>query len=89
MLRVTPIDRHLPSPAELLYGRRVVANLPVATWNSSGKRCEIRARLDQRQATARERHDAHGVRDLAKLSHGEHVRNNNNNNKFICIAPYI
>ena len=30
VLRVTPIDSHLPSPAELLYGRRVVSNLPVA-----------------------------------------------------------
>ena len=33
VLRATPIDSHLPSPAELLYGRRVVANLLVATWN--------------------------------------------------------
>ena len=74
MLRATPVDSHLPSPAELLYGRRVVSNLPVATWNASGKRCEIRARLDQRQATAKERHDARGVRDLAERSRGEHIR---------------
>ena len=74
VLRATPIDSHLPSPAELPYGRRVVSNLPVATWNASGKRCEIRARLDQRQATAKERHDARGVTDLAELSHGQHVR---------------
>ena len=40
----------------------------------NGKKCEIRARLDQRQVTAKERHDARGVRDLAALSHGEHVR---------------
>ena len=71
--RAMPIDSHLPSPAELLYGRRVVSNLPIATRNASGKRCEIRARLDQRQATARERHDARGVRDLSELSRGEHV----------------
>ena len=60
--RVTPIDSHLPSPAELLYGRRVLSNLPVATWNASGKRYEIRARLDQRHATAKEGHDARGIR---------------------------
>ena len=72
--RATPIDSHLPSPAELLYGRSVVSNLPVATWNASGKGCEIRARLDQRQATAKGRHDARGVRDLAELSPGEHIR---------------
>ena len=74
VLRATPIDSHLPSPAELLYGRRVISNLPVATWNASGKICEIRARLDQRQATAKERHDARGVTDLAELSRGQHVR---------------
>ena len=77
VLRATPIDSHLPSPAELLYGRRVVSNLPVATWNTSGERCEIRARLDQRQATAKERHDARGVTDLAELYHGQHVRTRN------------
>ena len=74
VLRATPIDSHLPSPAELLYGRRVVSNLPIATRNATGKICEIRARLDQRQATAREQHDARGVRDLSELSRGEHVR---------------
>ena len=39
VLRATPIDSHLPSPAELLYGRRVVSNLPVAISNASGSRC--------------------------------------------------
>ena len=73
VLRATPIDSHLPSPAELLYGRRVVSNLHVATWNASGMRCEIRVRLDQRQATAKERHDARGVTYLAELSRGQHV----------------
>ena len=55
-------------------GRRVVSNLPVETWNASGKRCKIRTRLDQRQATAKERHNARGVTDLAELSRGHHVR---------------
>ena len=50
VLRETLIDSHLFSPAELLYGRRVVSNLPVATWNAIGERCEIPVRLDQRQA---------------------------------------
>ena len=36
VLRATPIDSHLPSRAELMYGRRVVSNLPVATWNARG-----------------------------------------------------
>ena len=74
VLRATPVDSHLPSPAELLYGRRVASNLHVATWNAGGKRCEIRAPLDQRQSTAKDRHDARGVTDLAELSRGQHVR---------------
>ena len=74
VLRATPIDSHLPSSAELLYGRIVVSNLPIATRNATGKICEIRAHLDQRQATAREQHDARSVRDLSQLSRGEHVR---------------
>ena len=65
---------HPTSPAELLYGRRVVSNSPVATWNASGYICEIRARLDQRHATAKECHDARGVTDLAEFSHGQHIR---------------
>ena len=40
---------------------------------TSGKICEIRARLDQRQATAKERHDARGVTYLAELSPGRSV----------------
>ena len=74
VLKATPIDSHLPSPAELLYGRRVVSNLPVTTRNATGKICEIRARLDQRQATAKERHDARGVTELAERLRGQHVR---------------
>ena len=46
----------------------------IATGNANGKICEIRARLDQRQATAKERHDARGVTDQAELSSGQHFR---------------
>ena len=74
VLKATPIDNHLPSPVEPMYGRRVVSKLPVATWNTSGKRCEIRACLDQRQATAKYRHDVRGVTDLAEPSRGQHCR---------------
>ena len=63
VLRATPINIH-PPPAELLCGRRVASNLPVVTRDASGKRCEIRARLDQRQASAKERNDARGVTGL-------------------------
>ena len=74
VLTATPIDSRLPSPAELLYGRRVVSNLPIAISNASGSRCAIRARLDERQASANEHHDAREVMDLSVLSRGQIVR---------------
>ena len=74
VLKATHIDNHLPSPAELLYGRRVVSNLPVAISNASGSRCAIRARLDEQQASAKEHHDVRGVTDLPVLSRGHIVR---------------
>ena len=76
VLRETPIDSHLTSPAELLYGWKK-SGIELTCRNMEcqcGKRCKIRARLDQRQATAKERHDACGVTDLAELSRGLHVR---------------
>ena len=74
VLKATHIDNHFPSPAELLYGRRVVSNLPVAISNASGSRCAICARLDEQLASAKEHHDARGVTDLRVLSRGQIVR---------------
>ena len=65
VLRATPIDSHLPSPAELLDGRRVVSNLPVAISNASGPRCAIRTRLDERRTflySHEDRSSAHATR---------------------------
>ena len=70
VLRATPIDSHLSSPAELLYEEEwyrtylSIHGMPVA-------RREIRA---QRQATAEIRHDACGVTYLVELSRGQHAR---------------
>ena len=51
-----------------------MSNLPVAISNASGPRCAIRTRLDERQASAKEHHDARGVTDLPVLSRGQIVR---------------
>ncbi|KAI0217083.1 hypothetical protein LSAT2_031010, partial [Lamellibrachia satsuma] len=59
---------------KLLYGRRVISNLPIAISNASGKMCAIRARLSKRQASAKEHHDSRGVKDLPVLSRGQIVR---------------
>ena len=50
LVRATSKDSQLSSPAELLYNRRVVSDLPIAV---SGLRCAIRGRLDERQACAK------------------------------------
>merc|ERR1711921_50240 len=48
-LRATPIDAHLPSPAELLLRRKIRTNLPVHIQNQDPKRDEVKKRLLERQ----------------------------------------
>jgi hypothetical protein len=46
-LRTTPIDNHLPSPAELLYNRKIKANLPVKITNTLPNKDNITERLQK------------------------------------------
>ena len=69
VLRATPIHSHLPSPAELLYGRRLVSNLPMPV--SRNAKFALAS-----TATAKERHNARGeheqsssIRDQPPSSH--------------------
>ena len=50
-LRSTAIDSHLPSPAELLYQRKLKSNLPVRIGNQMPTRDHITQRLTERQET--------------------------------------
>ena len=72
-LRTTPIDSALPSPAELLNGRKYRDNLPSKTRNNNCDKDSVYSRLLDHQAKQTEYHDNHGVRRLSPLRPGQHV----------------
>ena len=65
-LRATPIDHVLPSPAELLYDRKLAGNLPVRCTNTSKLKDLVRERLEHRQAAQKKHYDEKS-RDLPPL----------------------
>ena len=71
-LRSTPIDHHLPSPAELLYNKRIVSNLPAKCPNPLLNRDEVRDRLEQRQKAQKQNFDK-TAKDLHPLMAGQKV----------------
>ena len=73
-LRSTPIDSHLPSPAEILNARKYKSNLPVIIRNEHWSRDEIRRRLAERQEIQRLNHDKRAMQPLAPLIPGQDVR---------------
>ncbi|XP_054769307.2 uncharacterized protein K02A2.6-like [Lytechinus pictus] len=64
-LRTTPIDSSLPSPAELLQGRKYRSNLPMKMH--SDHQSEIKEKLRQRQERQKDDFDRRGVRELPPL----------------------
>ena len=71
-LRPTPIDSQLPSPAELLYQRKLKSNLPIRIRNEMPNRDEINQRLTERQESMKYYHDRN-AQDLNPLKTGQHV----------------
>ena len=69
-LRTTPIDHNLPSPCELLNGRRYKQNLPAISSRSDGN---INAFPQQRQDIYKSYHDR-TAKELAPLSPQQTVR---------------
>lgn len=69
-LRSTPIDHHLPSPAELLNGRSFKSNLPAV---SRGQLGDIPTILQDRQDRQKSRHDT-TTRQLDPVKPGQSVR---------------
>ena len=57
-LRATPLDSHLPSPAELLNGRKYRTTMPSINMDVTAQ-TEVRQRLEVRQTRAKERYDQH------------------------------
>ena len=72
-LRSTPIDSQLPSPAELLYQRKLKSNLPLRIKNQMPNRDQISQRLIERQQSMKYYHDRN-AHDLSPLATGQHVR---------------
>ena len=72
-LRTTPIDHSLPSPSELLYARKLKANLPVKIRNPLNSRDEIQSRLQERQDVQKSCHDRH-AHDLPPRMIGQPIR---------------
>ena len=50
-LRITPIDSQLPSPAELLYQRKLQSNFPIRVGNQVPDRDAITQRLTEHNST--------------------------------------
>ena len=72
-LRTTPIDSKLPSPAELLNGRKAQSTLLTKIVDTHQDHDEMRERLQERQNKMTYQHDQH-ARDLPPLHNGQAVR---------------
>ena len=72
-LRATPLDHNIPSPGEMLYNRKLRANLPVRVRNTVQLRDTIQEQLRRRQELQKLYHDQH-AHDLPPLSVGQQVR---------------
>lgn len=71
--RSTPIDHKLPSPAELLYSRKLKTTLPSVIPNNLSKKKEVRKQLEKRQEQQKFFHDRTATRSLPPLSKGQPV----------------
>ena len=74
ILRSTPIDHHLPSPAEMLNARKMRANLPVKILNAHPEKGAISERLFERQRQQKVYHDQGAIAQLTPLVRGQPVR---------------
>lgn len=73
LLRTTPIDSHMPSPAELLNHRKMRGNLPIRIRNTFPNKDGVDQRLRDRQQSQKEYHDRH-AKDLVPLAAGQEIR---------------
>eukprot|EP00057_Strongylocentrotus_purpuratus_P007993 XP_011662467.1 PREDICTED: uncharacterized protein K02A2.6-like [Strongylocentrotus purpuratus] len=73
-LRATPLDSHLPSPAELLLGRKIQTNIPTRIRNQSPQKDDIYQRLQTRQDDQKKYFDDKHATNLPPLHKGQEVR---------------
>ena len=72
-VRATPLDTDIPSPAELLYGRKIRGPLPIRIRNTISTKDRLRELLLERQQKQKHYADAH-AHDLPPLAVGQKVR---------------
>lgn len=72
-IRSTPVDSIIPSPAELLYRRKIQGNIPVKIQNNIEMKDPIRCRLEERQLSQKNYHDR-GAHEKPPLLSGQQVR---------------
>ncbi|KAJ8049003.1 hypothetical protein HOLleu_01539 [Holothuria leucospilota] len=56
-IRTTPIDSQIPSPAELLYKRKIPSTLPTQIHNNNPYKNDISERLQTLQSTEKDYYD--------------------------------
>ena len=80
-LRSTPLDSHLPSPAELLNNRKYRTTMPTVNQDASPvDNGNIRTQLENRQQTSKKYYDRHS-KDKTELSNNQPVRVRNQETK--------
>ncbi len=72
-IRTTPVDSTIPSPAELLYGRKIQGNLPVKIHNKAPHKDVTYSKMIQRQSRQNLYFNQH-AHDLPPLIPGQPVR---------------
>ena len=73
-LRATPIDAHLPSPSELLLGRKIRTNLPGKIPNQLPEKDAIYQRLQSRQDEQKAYFDKRHPTNLPPMQEGQQIR---------------
>ncbi|XP_063590442.1 uncharacterized protein K02A2.6-like [Penaeus indicus] len=72
-LRTTPLDSKLPSPAELLNGRKMRSNLPLHLPTREGQKQDVYENFKKKQDTQKQYYDR-GAKDQQALLPGQAVR---------------
>jgi hypothetical protein len=74
ILRATPVDHYLSSPAELLNSHKMKANLPIKIRNQVTDKDSIMQRLQERQLSQKSYYDDKAGHDLTPVTVGQYVR---------------
>ena len=72
-IRTTPVDSQIPSPAQILLGRKIQGNLPTKLQSSNPQKDQIYQRLADRQQKQKKAYDR-SAKDLPPVIPGQDVR---------------